>query len=62
MQRQRLRATAAETDADQQRAKNIQQETQLRLIVQNLLRSGMTIEQVAEMTGMAIEAVRLHLD
>ncbi len=68
-ERQRLRATAAETDAEQQRAHNIQQETQLRqqeiqlrLIVQNLLRSGMAIDQVAEMTGMAIESVRLYSD
>jgi Uma2 family endonuclease len=53
--RQRLRADQAEERADQA-------EEQLRGMVQNMVRSGMAVEQVAMVTGMAIEVVTGYLE
>jgi Uma2 family endonuclease len=53
--RQRLRADQAEEQLNQA-------ENQLRMMVQNMVRSGMAVEQVATVTGMAIEVVTGYLD
>jgi Uma2 family endonuclease len=58
------RAVQAESNADRQKlianeqqARAEQAEAQLQQVVQNLLRSGLPIEQVAQMTGLSIAAV-----
>lgn len=58
------RAVQAESNADRQKlianeqqARAEQAEAQLQQVVQNLLRSGLPIEQVAQMTGLSITAV-----
>jgi Uma2 family endonuclease len=45
------------TDTEQQRQRAIQAETQLNQVVLNLIQSGMTVAQVAQLTGLSQAAV-----
>jgi Uma2 family endonuclease len=58
LQQEKQRADQEQQRADQEQQRADQVESQLRQVAQNLLRQGMTVEQVASLTGLLESEVR----